>query len=589
MNQSWFEMQDLRKRKLDNSVWVSLRAEKSIRNDIGFGKIGYQEEFIGHGSLMIPIDKKAMTENLDWNDIGISHTHGLNYIGGEYSQSDKYKRDDFEGIHLVLNQSYDNNYDNNEWHLHQDLVISLGLKREGDIWICPREGYVEVAKLERDEEGTPKLLQIKNQFLKDYLCARGCGLYITSYFSRDEIFDNKSVLSWSEDSKNAKDGKDYWECRVLEIHEGGFPFGQKIAVSHVGRIDIDENEDVPDMTSFPTDTNVKSEFYEKSFKGKKLYRIMAELWKYEWINPAKTSPIVLGDEQLINVYYIVDATGNKESGTELTKGGKWLWFKPDLVSALLSYRGSFLNWYTKDTGSVSCAPACGIHFGMNDLGLITVYAKDIGNLPLWQQQIWVGYNISPEGGISKELHASQVKAEPVSTPAPEAFIERVINEINEATKKQLSISFFRGHNSINDIINSINRFRAVDEKGLFSLAKDIARIIVDDIDVESLQKIAIPPKNTKWGSLKTIENLLALKMPQEEARKTLSPFVGVYELRHGDAHLPSSDIENSFNLIEIDRSLPSVIQGYQMIFACVDNLHIILRIIEKWNEIAKEK
>lgn len=587
MNQLWFEMQDLRKRKLDNSVWVPLRAEISTRNGVDIGKIGYQDEFIGHGSLMISIDKKAGIENLDWNDIGISHTHGLNYIGGEYSQSDVYENEDFKGIHLVLNQSFDNNFDNNEWHLHQDLVISLGLKREGDVWICPREGYVEVVKLERHEEGSPKIIQIKNQFLKDYLCARGCGLYITSYFSRDEIFDNKSVLSWSEDSKNSKDDRDFWECRVLEIHEGGFPFGQKIAVSHVGRIDIDENEDVPDMTSFPTDTNVKSEFYEKSFEGKKLYRIMAELWKYEWINPAKTSPIVLGDEQPINVYYIVDTTGNKESGTELTNGGKWLWFKPDLVSALLSYRGSVLNWYTKDTGSVSCSPACGIHFGMNDIGLITVYAKDIGNLPLWQQQIWAGYNISPEGGISKELHASQVKAEPASTLAPEAFIEKVINEINEAAKKQLSIPFFRGHNSINGIINSINRFRAVDEKGLFSLAKDIARIIVDDIDVESLQKIAIPLKNTKWGSLKTIENLLALNITQEEARQILSPFVGVYELRHGDAHLPSSDIENSFNLIEIDRSLPSVIQGYQMIFTCVDNLHVILRIIEKWNEIKK--
>ena len=589
MNQSWFEMQDLRKRKLDNSVWVPLRAEKSIRNDIGIGKIGYQEEFIGHGSLMIPVDQKAVTENLDWNDIGIRSTHGLDYIGGEYLQSDIYKNEDFIGIHLVLNQSFDNNFDNNEWHLHQDLVISLGLKREGDLWICPREGYVEVAKLERDEEGSPKILQIKNQFLKDYLCARDCGLYMTSYFSRDEIFDNKSVLSWNENSISSKNGKDFWECRVLEIHEGGFPFGQKIAVSHVGRIDIDENEDVPDMTSFPNDTNVKSEFYEKSFEGKKLFRIMAELWKYEWINPAKTSPIVLGDESPINVYYVVDATGNKESGTELTNGGKWLWFKPELVTALLSYRGSFLNWYTKDTGSVSCAPASGIHFGMNDIGLITVYAKDIGNLPLWQQQIWAGYNISPEGCISKELHASQVKAEPASTLAPEAFIKRVIDEINEEAKKQLDIPFFRGHNSINDIINSIHRFRAVDEKGLFSLAKDIARIIVDDIDVESLQKIAIPPQKTKWGSLKTIENLLALKIPQNEARKVLSPFVGVYELRHGDAHLPSSDIVNSFNLIEINRSLPTVIQGYQMIFACVDNLHVILRIIEKWNEITKEK
>ena len=105
--------------------------------------------------------------------------------------------------------------------------------------------------------------------------------------------------------------------------------------------------------------------------------------------------------------------------------------------------------------------------------------------------------------------------------------------------------------------------------------------------MESLQKIAIPPKNTKWGSIKTIENLLSLKIPQEDARQILSTFVGVYELRHGDAHLPSSDIENSFNLIEIDRSLPCVIQGYQMIFACVDNLHMILRIIKNWNEIKK--
>ncbi|MFV8465379.1 hypothetical protein [Flavobacterium sp. LB1P62] len=587
MNQSWFEMQDLRKRKLDNSVWIPLRAEKSIRNDIGFGKIGYQEEFIGHGSVMISVDKKTETENLNWSDIGISHIHGFSFFGGKYMQSDLYEGEDFEGIHLVLNQSFDNNFDNNEWHLHQDLVISLGLKREGDIWLCPKEGYVEVAKLERDDEGLPIVLQIKNQFLKDYLCARGCGLYITSYFSRDKIFDNKSTLSWNEDSKDSKDGKDFWECRVLEIHEGGFSFGQKIAVSHVGRTDIDEDDDVPDMTSFPNDTNVKSEFYEKSFKGKKLYRIIAELWKYEWINPSKISPIVLGDKQPIDIFYIVDVTGNKESGSDLKKGGKWLWFKPDLVSTLLSQRGSFLNWYTKDTGSVSCAPAWGIHFGMNDLGLITVYAKDIGNLPLWQQQIWAGHNISPEGGISKELHASQVKADPASTLAPEEFIESVINEINEAAKKQLSIQFFRGHSSINNIIKSINRFRAVDEKGLFSLAKDIARIIVDDIDVESLQKIAIPPKNTKWGSLKTVENLLSLKIPQEEARQILSTFVGVYELRHGDAHLPSSDIENSFNLIEIDRSLPCVIQGYQMIFACVDNLHVILRIIEKWNEIKK--
>lgn len=589
MNQSWFEMQDLRKRKLDNSVWIPLRAEKSIRNDIGFGKIGSHEEFIGHGSLMIPIEEKKVVEELTWSDIGISDSHGLNFIYGEYSQTDKYPNEDFQGIYLVLNQNFDNNFDNNEWHLHQDLVINLGLKREGDIWVCPRQGYIEVAKLERNEEGDPLILQIKSQFLKDYLYARGCGLYITSYFSRDEVFENKSVLSWNDDIKEYKDGKDFWECRVSEIHEGGFPFGQKIAISHAGRIDVDEDEDVPDMTSFPTNENVKSEFYEQSFKGKKLYRIMAELWKYEWINPAKTSPITLGHKENIDIFYIVDAVGNKESGKELTKGGKWLWFKPDLVPALLSKRGGFLKWYSKDTGSISCAPAWGVHFGVNDLGLITVYAKDIGNLPLWQQQIWAGHNVSPEGGISKELHASQVKAEPVSTNAPENFFGRVINEINDASKRTFNTPFFREHQAINDIINSISRFRAIDDRGLYSLAKDIARVIVDDIDVEALQKIAPPPKGTKWGSLKTIENFLALKISQEQARQITSPLVGVYELRHGDAHLPSSEIENAFNLIKIDRNIPCVIQGYQMLFECVDNLYLIHSIIDRWDEIETEK
>ena len=41
MDQSWFEMHDLRKRKLDNSVWVPLRAEKEIRNSVRFGFIDY--------------------------------------------------------------------------------------------------------------------------------------------------------------------------------------------------------------------------------------------------------------------------------------------------------------------------------------------------------------------------------------------------------------------------------------------------------------------------------------------------------------------------------------------------------------------
>jgi len=71
---------------------------------------------------------------------------------------------------------------------------------------------------------------------------------------------------------------------------------------------------------------------------------------------------------------------------------------------------------------VGCSPDYTVHFGINSLGLLNVYAKDIGLLPEWQQRIWAGYNVGPDGKVSKELLASQIDAEPADTQAPEAFL-----------------------------------------------------------------------------------------------------------------------------------------------------------------------
>lgn len=581
LDQSWFEILDLRQRKLDLSVWIPLRSEKSIENSEKRNFGGYEEEFLGAGSLMLPRSRKVDSKKLNWMDIGISRFHDSSVRDGIYYTADTYKSEDVEGVNLVINQSFDNNFDTNEWHLHQDLVVSLRLKREGDVWVCPREGYIDVAKLERDKGGRPILLQIKSQFLKEYLRDRDSGLYVSSYISRTAIVEDASFLSWAKGGVREKKDKDVWETHISEIHEGGsgLPFGQPISVSHVGRIDIFENEDVPDISRFPNEDGVVSKFYERHFTGRKLFRIMSELWKYDWINPGRSV------SKLHDVYFLYDAEGRKQSGRKLRKGGKWLWFRPELVGALLSKRGSFLRWYSQDTGSLSCAPDGGIHFGVNELGLITIYAKDVGYLPTWQQQIWAGFNVAPEGGISKELHASQVKAEPANTLAPEDFIGSVVREINEASLSRLGVAFFREHDSIKEILSNIHRFRAINQNGLFSLAKDLARVIADDINTENLQKIATPPKGMKWGSIKTVENLLAIKVGTENARKVLAPIVGIYELRHGDAHLPSGDIKDSFVLIGLDRDAPYIIQGVRMLITCVDHLHHILYILKNWDRI----
>jgi len=58
--------------------------------------------------------------------------------------------------------------------------------------------------------------------------------------------------------------------------------------------------------------------------------------------------------------------------------------------------------------------------------------------------------------------------------------------------------------------------------------------------------------------------------------------VGVYKLRHADAHLPSSEIENAFKLIDLNREAPFVHQGHQMLLQVVSSLYGILETLKKW-------
>jgi hypothetical protein len=399
---------------------------------------------------------------------------------------------------------------------------------------------------------------------------------------RDAIVSDASFITWGNGRKSDRTEADRWEGCVIPIHEGGDPYGEKMAVSHVSRMDVDETEDVPDISGIPTDKNTKSTSWEKSFEGKKLYRILGQLWRNEWIEPGKQSPKVRRDEIQVTVFFTIDAEGSKVRGDQLINSGKWLWFKPDVVMALSHRRGGSLQFYTRYTGSIACAIGCSVHFGINALGYVNVYAKDIGVLPEWQQQIWAAHNITPEGGVSDELLASQVKAEPANTHAPEAFIGRGIELVNALANKKLSISLFRQHEVIPDLLKRVHRFRAVDEAGLLALAKDVVRLTADSLDGEVMQKIVPAPKNTKWGSLKSLENILASKIGPDRARSITSPLVGAYELRHADAHLPSSKINESFELMNVDRSAPTVFQAYQMLNSCVSSLFAVASVLEKW-------
>ncbi len=524
---------------------------------------------------------------MGWSEVGISHDHSGYVEQNRYIQADVFEQhnSDVSGINLVLDQHGYGEMDA-VWHLHQDLVVTLGLQREGDFWIRPREGYIEVAKLHRTPDGVPCLLEMRASHLRDYLCARAMALYVSSYRERVVVVKDASHIDWENNPAVEIDDRSRWEGRVTKIHEGGMPFGGERLVVHVERTDVDEDEDVPSFEGPPTEDKVTSKSWRSGSSGDVVYRVEGELWRTEWIEPAVKSPIVRGDEVPSTVFFVTDAAGTRENSVTLKEGGRWLWFRPEVMCALAHRRGGSLGWYTRDTGSVGGSAESNVHFGVNSLGLINVYAKDIALLDDWEQRIWGGYNVAPDGGVSEELLAAQARGRPANTKAPEGFLERTLVLMNDLAKKRLGESLIREHEHVPEILSKTHRFRSTSKEGLLALAKDLTRLTADRVDEHVLQRAVSPPSGIRWRSLKSLEGLLATLIDEEDVQRVMRPLFGTYELRLADAHLPKSKYEEALDLVEVDGGKPFVVQGLCLMHAVVTSLSSICHVFERWESLS---
>ena len=158
----WFKFTDLKFRPLDKAVWVPLRAIEDAGSGKPFGELGYRKSPYACGTLAVPLSARDLGEKLGWSEAGVGHTVG------HYADKQGYKPAgetwlNWEergptAVDLVLPQHF--GWDDAEWHLNQDLLFALGLKREGDVWVRPEEGFVEVVRLHRDKGGQPMRLEI---------------------------------------------------------------------------------------------------------------------------------------------------------------------------------------------------------------------------------------------------------------------------------------------------------------------------------------------------------------------------------------------------------------------------------------------
>jgi len=582
--QAWFEMADIRRRRVASSVWIPLRRMMHLKKQGDYSSVGSLDEFDGVGSIaVLPEHRQFVEERLGWTDIGIGRDPSP-YASKKhpYKPADVVWHNDGQqiGVALVFVQRL-NHLHANKWIVNPDLVMALGLLKEGDSWVCTNEGYVEVMRQRRDADGDVIAIEIKSEFLRDYLCARGLAMRVAQYHQRMEIVEAVDHLAWAKDGLKVEEPSERFVAHAWPIGTDGGPPDAGVAVFKVWRTDVDHEQDAQ---VFEKENDENTGYESGSFvrRGQVGYRIEGELWREEWIEPAPTSPRVRGDDPEIDLHYLVDASGNhmRASALDDEDAGRWLFFRPQVIAALMNFRGSALGWYTEFTGSVRCSPDDDVPFGIDEAGLIDVYAPDIAGLPLWQQQVWYGFNTVPTGPTCRELVAAQMATDPADTKAPEDSLRESLTQLDEAMLKAHGKKLFRDHPDMADMLSRMHRFRGLDDRaGVLSLAKDIARATADSIDGVLLRTLVPADTKPTLGSLKLLETYLAQKTDAAQARKIMGPLFGVYDLRLADAHPASSAIANDFRRANVDIDVAPVTQAKQLLASAASALQAVLAVI----------
>lgn len=566
MNQDWILQKKETRRTFASATWVPLRASCNNEHGEEVQDIGYVSEFFGCGSVAFPQEHRGAAEQFGWSDIGLGRSvQPYAYNDGYYSSIDQYQYNDKEpiGIHLVFEHPQPV-VGGRLWILNPDLIVALHLIKEGNNWVRPEENFVVVAREEFDEKGEHHLIEIKREFLIDYLAARNFSLRLSYYRQRVE---NIAVLEGSvyENLTNQQEQRDSGQFELL-IRNLEDVYGGSWSSLRVWRTDVDEDEDAPVMAP-ESNANTSYERSQGHIGGYTGVRVESEFWRNEWIEHQGQSKRVRGDADMNLPQFIVETDGTRTASANLNNEdiGRWLWFHSNVVNELLSLRGFSLEWYTSETGGIRSTSGYVTHFGINTSDFITVYAYDIARLAAWEQHIWAAHNIVPDGKVSNELLASQVKAKPASTKAVEYLLFKVMDMLEVIFRKEFNVSLYTHKIEYPATIQHLSRFESKDQASLLRLAKELIRVFSDRIDVRELRKLSAHADKEKLGSNKLLQDILAQKVGIEKAHKIFGPVVGVYDMRVGDAHPTSSKIDDALKLAGVDKNSSFLRQGEQLI------------------------
>ena len=511
-------MVDVISNRHGDGEWTLLWAYEVICSGEEFSA-PYCEEIFRVRSIFAPMTNKMELFSV-WHDIDSDNVYPCvdrkHYCkpGTYYLDSSRGREAGEYGVYSYITARGETS----ELIINPDIVAALGLVRSADSWVRPSECGKEVIKIERNKEGKIVRISVRTELLKDYLCARGMGLYVEEFRHRQEQDFDGNQIGWTRspciEEKIARDGNGRYEWK-------GWMF------KHEDEHSWDDVQTVKGpILSLPS-----------------YYRIEGQLWKQFWVKPGQLSSRVADDKLGLKFYVKPNGEEHEISPLDSNEYGHiYLFFNVATVRKMQD-AGLSIKWKTRDVFTIQPPSGESIMCGISTKGKIFMISADVARQDGWLQLLLHSENVRPEeqdGIVGCELFQNQMMCEYLHTKAPENEFPRLMKSLSDVFKQRTGVTLWQEIDTGDTTIAFVSRFYAIDQDGYVVLAKYITQAMIERLDVTNLKKIINGRFETaQLGSIGLLVYVLKSLDDRIDAEDTVVFMRKINSLRQIDAHLMS--------------------------------------------------
>ena len=206
----------------------------------------------------------------------------------------------------------------------------------------------------------------------------------------------------------------------------------------------------------------------------------------EWLEPADIA--LECDKIPSGCSFVVDPSGLHMKADDLDADvGRWLWFRPDISRQCSRAQELHLLVHRRNRQP---RPLSGVQCSLRTdqlQQLINVYAYDVARLPEWHRRFWRALMSVLRAGLA--LNYCLLNPEQCRDTGSGSLVGTNHRVPKPAKLGRRIVSRASGNKPI---LRNTHRFRALDENGLFALAKDVNRLQPSASAPPQTKKIAGP-------------------------------------------------------------------------------------------------